>query len=403
MLTMVLMMVKLVACMHKLETFFCGTLLLRWSLQSGSGRVYFRVGMAMTTGVWQRAAKTAAAVALRQRSTTMPTTFWVLGQGLSSTRRFAAALDMSSAAPSAPYISSSGVAEEQALKSAADRVIASGGQLLPSTADAALHRKELGDDLENACDSIAQFLGLGDVDKASLVDAAKRGEGTVESFQDVRCGKAVRTQYGKCSVARDDHFRLHCVYGRYTAELKLDGSAAGVPPPENCVEVHGRRFAVLPSRPPSDYMVGYDMVVDQDDNWLDIPPGWRPYDAGEDFRVLVLPQVVAAHGWGTDLMLILKDGKWTGWKTGLNGRARAGQRASSHIEWFETDTTGRKCVFRGEDPTRYHRKGSIVFYQWAGRMLMEQVPRSELLKDWKSYVRLQAKVAWDTMERSAAA
>jgi len=332
----------------------------------------------------------------------MPTTFWGISQGLSPVRRFCAALDLSSSTPAAPPISGSGVAEDKALRSAADRVQASGGQLLPSTADAALHRKELGDDLQAACEDIAQFLGLGDEDKASLIEAANRGEGTVATFKDVQSGNAIRTQYSKCSVVRDEHARLHCVYGRYVAELQLHGSAAGAPPPENCVEVHGRRFAVLPSRPPADYMVGYDMVVDQDDNWLDIPPGWRPYDAGEDFRVLVLPQVVAAHGWGTDLMLILKDGKWTGWKTGLNGKTRAGQRASSHIEWFETDVTGRRCVFRGEDPTRYHKKGKIVFYQWAGRMLMEQVPRSELLSNWRSYLCLQAEAAWASMEGSAA-
>ncbi|CAE7616294.1 unnamed protein product [Symbiodinium natans] len=176
-----------------------------------------------------------------------------------------------------------------------------------------------------------------------------------------------------------------------SGELLIDGACHN-PPPGHCVYEDGRCFAVLPCRAADDSDMGTDMVKDFDDNWLDIPAGWKPYEACQDFDQVVLPKVIAGHAWGTDMVLVRRGNKWPGWKTGIRGAAAgAGKRLSSHIEWFETDSSGRKCVFRAEDPQRTpSKKLDPLWRSWSGRVLLERVPDSTRIEAFKALLHLQA-------------
>ncbi|CAE7023629.1 unnamed protein product [Symbiodinium microadriaticum] len=138
--------------------------------------------------------------------------------------------------------------------------------------------------------------------------------------------------------------------------------------------------------------MGMDMVKDFDDNWLDIPAGWKPYEVCQDFEQVVLPQVIAANSWGTDMVIVRRGNKWPGWKTGVRGSAAgAGKRLSSHVEWFETDHAGRRCVFRAEDPQRTpSKKLDPLWRSWSGRLLLERVPDSAKIDAFKALLHLHA-------------
>ncbi|CAE7566684.1 unnamed protein product, partial [Symbiodinium sp. CCMP2456] len=176
-----------------------------------------------------------------------------------------------------------------------------------------------------------------------------------------------------------------------SGELLLDGASCD-PPPGHSVCLNGRRFAVLPWKAAGDSDMGMDMVKDFDDNWLDIPAGWKPYEVCQDFEQVVLPQVIAANSWGTDMVIVRRGNKWPGWKTGVRGSAAgAGKRLSSHVEWFETDHAGRRCVFRAEDPQRTpSKKLDPLWRSWSGRLLLERVPDSTKIGAFKALLHLHA-------------
>eukprot|EP00439_Symbiodinium_sp_Y106_P043568 s7208_g5.t1 len=116
-----------------------------------------------------------------------------------------------------------------------------------------------------------------------------------------------------------------------SGELLLDGASCD-PPPGHSVYQNGRCFAVLPWKAPGDSEMGMDMVKDFDDNWLDIPAGWKPYEVCQDFEQGVLPKVIAANSWGTDMVIVCRGNKWPGWKTGVRGSAAgAGKRLSPAV------------------------------------------------------------------------
>ncbi|CAE7188359.1 unnamed protein product [Symbiodinium pilosum] len=175
-----------------------------------------------------------------------------------------------------------------------------------------------------------------------------------------------------------------------SGELLLD--AVQDPPQGYTVNENGRCFTVLPWKAPSDSDMGTDMVKDYDDNWLDIPAGWKPYEACQDFDEVVLPKVIAGNSWGTDMIIVRRGNKWPGWKTGVQGlSAGAGKRLSSHVEWFETDGSGRRCVFRAEDPQRTpSKKLDPMWRSWSGRVLLERVPDSSRIDAFKTFLQLHA-------------
>jgi len=167
------------------------------------------------------------------------------------------------------------------------------------------------------------------------------------------------------------------------------------------VKVADRVYAAFPPRLPEDDEVGFDMTEEADDKWYDLPDGWRPVDAlAYDFRRTVAPKVVAAHGWGTDILLVWRAGKWSAWKTGFRKASsqdafdpEAGTRLSTHVEWFEVSPDGSRCVFRGQETERTSRKG-LVFYAWTGRVLIERTEPGELLADWREYLKHKARASW---------
>lgn len=186
-----------------------------------------------------------------------------------------------------------------------------------------------------------------------------------------------------------------CIDARYRGEMEILDSSCG-PPEDHCVNEGGKTYSVLPWKLPLDFEMGHDMSKFQDDNWVDIPPGWQPHVAGDDFKGFVLPKVIAAHAWGTDMVIVRRDKEWTAWKTGIQGPgSAAGTRLSTHIEWIDLDTAGKRVVFRGEDTERMpSKKLEPVFRSWCGRLLIERVPFTQLLADWRSFIQVKAQAEW---------
>lgn len=161
------------------------------------------------------------------------------------------------------------------------------------------------------------------------------------------------------------------------------------------VEKEGRTFAVLPWKKKDDKEIGMDMVKAFDDSWIDIPYGWKPYQVCKDFERVILPEVIGAHAWGTDMLLVRRGSKWPGWKTGIQGTSGAGKRLCSHVDWFEIDVSGRKCVFRGEDTQRTPSKKLDPFWRsWGGRVLLEKISQQEQIEVFKAFLRTTACATW---------
>eukprot|EP00435_Cladocopium_sp_Y103_P002817 s4139_g1.t1 len=168
------------------------------------------------------------------------------------------------------------------------------------------------------------------------------------------------------------------------------------------VEKEGRTFAALPWKKKDDKEISMDMVKAFDDSWIDIPCGWIfCRTALWDFERIILPEVIGGHAWGTDMLLVRRGSKWPGWKTGIQGSSGAGRRLCSHVDWFEIDVSGRRCVFRGEDKvSRRHQKRTsdhdllaveqslIVFA--VGRVLLEKISQHEQIEVFKAFLRTTA-------------
>ncbi|CAJ1359039.1 unnamed protein product [Effrenium voratum] len=124
-----------------------------------------------------------------------------------------------------------------------------------------------------------------------------------------------------------------------------------------------------------------------------------PFDQidAEDFQHFVLPEVIGAHAWGTDMLMVRRGKKWPAWKTGILGPSAAGQRMCSHVEWFELDRSERKCVFRAEDTERTpSKKLDPIWRSWSGRMLLERISDAEQLDVFKAFLRSAACEAWSS-------
>ncbi|CAJ1359038.1 unnamed protein product [Effrenium voratum] len=61
--------------------------------------------------------------------------------------------------------------------------------------------------------------------------------------------------------------------GTIYGDVKLGANC--VAPPDHSVTKKGRTFGVLPWRRPDDRTMGNDMIKEFDDNWIDIPAGWK--------------------------------------------------------------------------------------------------------------------------------
>ncbi|CAK9057261.1 Hypothetical protein SCF082_LOCUS30756 [Durusdinium trenchii] len=182
------------------------------------------------------------------------------------------------------------------------------------------------------------------------------------------------------------------VLGTLHGDLRVTNSPARSVP---SVTVARRDYAVLPFAKPSDETIGMDMVKAFDDHWIEIPPGWKAYEVGEEFEELVLPKVIAAHSWGTDMVMVRRGKKWPGWRTGIQGGEGAGRRLCSHVDWFETDPAGRRCVFRGEDTQRAPSKKLDPLWQsFGGRVLLERISEEEQLQIFKALLLSEASALW---------
>lgn len=221
--------------------------------------------------------------------------------------------------------------------------------------------------------SIAQSLGLTGQDADALAGASQTNSSTGDSFNQVRAGEhlvSTYTSYRTIRVADS----IHCVFGHYQAAAAVEASVEFEPPVDQCVEVNDRTFSVFPPWPKDDDWYRYDMM----DKWWNLPVGWTYVDTStEDFHNLILPQVVAAHYWGTDIVMAWYEDRWRPFKTKMYKNS-AGGRAAYSADFFQTDITGRKCVFRG----------------WNARLLIERIPCADLIASWECYVKLKAQSEW---------
>jgi len=272
------------------------------------------------------------------------------------------------------------------------RIINGGGKIKAQHQGPSAHHKVVQlEDWDVACRGIAQELGLDAQEQAELAHAGTNDEATVERdlIKEVRRERMFSTRLLAYCVARDvTAGALHCAYGHYDGDLELEALDDSGPPCQHWLECNGRVFAVLPFKAPGDKKNSLDMVQ-PDDVWLEVPSGWRPVDSGaNDFRSFILPQVIAAHWWATDWLLVKSSHRWPAWKTRMCGGA-AGKRGSSNVEWFEFGPWGRRCVFRAPIS-----KKEVVSPTWPARLLMEQVPSAQLLEDWRTVLWLRARAAW---------
>ncbi|CAL1137161.1 unnamed protein product [Cladocopium goreaui] len=183
--------------------------------------------------------------------------------------------------------------------------------------------------------------------------------------------------------------------GGIQGQISLREAVADVADASYTVEKEGRTFAVLPWKKKDDKEIGMDMVKAFDDSWIDIPCGWKPYQVCKDFERVILPEVIGGHAWGTDMLLVRRGSKWPGWKTGIQGTSSAGKRLCSHVDWFEIDVSGRRCVFRGEDTQRTPSKKLDPFWRsWGGRVLLEKISQHEQIEVFKAFLRTTACATW---------
>jgi len=169
--------------------------------------------------------------------------------------------------------------------------------------------------------------------------------------------------------------------------------------PEYTVQMEGRSFTAFPSKKANDTEIGMDMTREFDDNWMDLPCAWKPYEACKDFERIILPEVIGGHSWGTDMMMVKRGTKWPGFQTGIQGASGAGKRICSHVDWFEVDASGRRCVWRGEDPVRTPSKKLDPFWRsWGGRLLLEKIPQQQRIDMFKVFLQTTAITAWSKMQ-----
>jgi len=250
----------------------------------------------------------------------------------------------------------------------------------------AFDKEDLAHELGNALD--LQPAVLAEIRRAENLNKVEEGCRLVVCEQEISREEQQIVQTTLVGVC------LQGTCGSISGELILDGNVEK-PPTDHLVSVEGRSFSVLPWRACDDTNVGNDMVKDFDDNWVDIPNGWRPYEICKDFDRLVLPKVIAGNCWGTDMVIVRRGQKWPAWKTGIQGPASAGRRLSSHVEWFEMDHARNRCVFRAEDTQRApSKKLDPLWRSWNGRVLLERIPHEEQQHAFKAFLYRSACETW---------
>jgi len=292
-----------------------------------------------------------------------------------------------------------GTVTEQEVREAADAVERDGGRILPvgCAGPEFSHVEVPREEAASRCTDLAAKLGLDAEQTSKLLQAVEAGCGEERVFVDERQDSVLSSRYISYRLWHEKvSDKVFVVFGTYHARLEVDGTVKeGEPPRDHCVECEGRLFSVLPWKQPEDSQEGVDMVKERDDNWIDIPAGWRPYEVCKDFTRVVRPKVIAPYAWGTDVVLVRKGDHWPAWRTALRDHNTPGTRYCSHVDWFEVSKDGKKCVFRGEEVSfTPSKKLEPVFRPWNGRVLIERVPMIRLMEDWRAYMQLRAQADW---------
>eukprot|EP00746_Dinoflagellata_sp_MGD_P012836 gnl/MRDRNA2_/MRDRNA2_127499_c0_seq1.p1 gnl/MRDRNA2_/MRDRNA2_127499_c0~~gnl/MRDRNA2_/MRDRNA2_127499_c0_seq1.p1 ORF type:complete len:418 (+),score=81.60 gnl/MRDRNA2_/MRDRNA2_127499_c0_seq1:29-1282(+) len=287
---------------------------------------------------------------------------------------------------------------EEEFKHAAACVEEGGGRILSCHNHFTRSKEVRLGDWDKLCAEIADELGLNAKEQADMARAPQDQNGIqVSIFRDSRHDQVLSTHLATYRVACNDNTKaISCVYASLNAELDLEAPDDEGPPCEHQVECNGHTFAVLPSKAPGDSKLSTEMV-DQDDVWMDIPVGWRSVDSGaSNFQAKVLPDVIAKNFWATDWLLARSEHdkqRWSAWNTRMCGK-RKGKRAASHVDWFEVRSSERRCVFRAEISDKdCFEELPFVRYTWPARLLIERVPGSQLIQDWRAYLQMRASTA----------